>query len=284
MTELPPPCSLAAAMQQAQQLGLPRLEAQMLLLHALGRSNGDRAWLISHETDALSATQQTQLQGYWQRRLAGEPIAYITGSKAFYGLDLAITPAVLDPRDDSETLVDWALEVLRQPQNPSRTVLDLGTGSGALALALAAQVPQAQVHAVDASANALAVAQHNGQRLGLTVTWHLGNWLTPLTGLRFDLILSNPPYLAATDPHLPALRHEPLAALVAGADGLDDLRHIVQHAPQHLNRGGHLLLEHGYQQAAAVAQLLAAAGFQDIQHRQDLAGHQRCTGGVWLSD
>jgi release factor glutamine methyltransferase len=192
---------------------------------------------------------------------------------------LQVTQDTLVPRPDTETLVDWALDLL--PPETKSAVLDLGTGSGAIALALAHRRPQAQLHAVDASPAALAAAQANGQRLGLRVEWHLGSWLTPLAGRRFNLIVSNPPYIRDDDPHLPALRHEPRSALAAGPDGLADLRAIVAAAPAHLHHGAWLLLEHGWDQADAVAKLLIDAGFTLTQHRTDLAGYRRCTGGCW---
>jgi len=182
------------------------------------------------------------------------------------------------PRPDTETLVEWALQCLEGHAAPR--VLDLGTGSGAIALALQHARADARVDAVDASADALAVAQANARRLGLPVRFALANWLDGAdTG--YAVIASNPPYIAANDPHLPALRHEPVSALVAGADGLDDIRQIVRHAPTHLAEGGWLLLEHGHDQAAAVRQLLAERGFAEVQSRDDLAGIQRCSGGIW---
>jgi release factor glutamine methyltransferase len=213
-----------------------------------------------------------------RRRAAGEPVAYLTGRKEFYGLQLAIDARVLDPRPDTETLVDWALEVIAPLPAPS--VVDLGTGSGAIALALQHQRPTAQVLAVDASADALAVAQANAQRLALPVRFMQGRWLRGLDD-RFDAIVSNPPYIAATDPHLAALTHEPLQALASGPDGLDDIRTIVAQAPAHLIHGGWLLLEHGHDQAGAVGALLRAQGFAQVQSRNDLAGIARCTGGQW---
>ena len=205
-------------------------------------------------------------------------MAYLTGVKEFYGLPLHIDARVLDPRPDTETLVDWALEVLAPL--PAPRVLDLGTGSGAIALAVQHQRPQAQVSAVDASQDALAVAQTNATRLGLAVRFHQGHWLQGMAGT-FDAIVSNPPYIAAADPHLAALTHEPLQALASGADGLDDIRTIVAQAPAHLAPGGWLLLEHGWDQAGAVRTLLEAAGFGQVQSRKDLAGIGRCSGGQW---
>ncbi len=273
------PNTLAAALRQAQTSGLPRLEAQMLLLHSVGQDPQQRAWLIAHDDKPLSAEAQSRFATACQRRLSGEPVAYIVGEKAFYGLRLRISPAVLDPRDDSETLVDWALALLQDKS--SARVLDLGTGSGAIALAIAAHAPQAQVQAVDASAEALAVAQNNGRQLKLPVQWRLGHWFAPVAGQRFDVIVSNPPYIAEDDPHLPALAHEPRMALTAGADGLDDIRHIIAAAPAQLKAGGWLLLEHGHEQGPAVAALLQKQGFEAVQHRHDLAGIARCTGGQW---
>ena len=276
-TPSPTAATLDALLQEAHSAGLPRLEAQMLLLHSAGRPTQDRAWLLAHTDDHASSALAEHFLHLCQRRLVGEPVAYLTGRKAFYGLDLHINPAVLDPRDDTETLVDWALDIL--PLASAAQVLDLGTGSGAIALAIAAQRPAAQVCAVDASAAALAVAQRNAQQLRLPVVFFLGSWFAPLAQQQFDLIVSNPPYIAAADPHLQALRHEPLAALASGADGLDDIRHIIAQAPAHLRAGGHLLLEHGFDQGQAVAQMLAQAGFVQIKQRQDLSGHIRCTGG-----
>ncbi len=269
--------TLSDALRHWQAAGLPRLEAQMLLLHALGRATHERAWLLAHDADALPDPAAAQLQALAGRRLAGEPMAYLTGEKAFHGLTLQVDARVLDPRDDTETLVDWALALL--PTDAPRRVLDLGTGSGAIALAIAQQRPRAQVLAVDASADALEVAAGNARRLGLPVDLRHGDWFAPVAGERFDLVASNPPYIAEADPHLPALAHEPRGALVSGADGLDDLRTIVAQAAAHLAPGGWLLLEHGWDQAAAVRALLTAAGFAPVQSRRDLAGTERCSGG-----
>ena len=270
--------TLAQALAHARTLGLARIDAQLLLLHVLGRAGADRAWLLAHDTDAVEPAAHTQFIALCQRRAAGEPVAYLTGRKEFYGLALQVDARVLDPRPDTETLVDWALHVIAQL--PSPRIADLGTGSGAIALALQSQRPTAQVLAVDASEGALAVAQANAQRLGLPVRFQHGNWLAGVQG-PFDAIVSNPPYIAAHDPHLAALTHEPLQALASGADGLDDLRTLIAQAPARLAPGGWLLLEHGHDQASAVRALLQAQGFIKVQSRDDLAGIARCSGGQW---
>jgi len=273
----PGSATLASALRHAAGLGVARLDAQMLLLYALGRTPHDRAWLLAHDGNSMDAAAQTRFDAALQRRLRGEPLAYITGHQEFYDLDLQVDARVLCPRADTETLVDWALQLL----SPNAQVVDLGTGSGAIALAIQHQRPDVQMHARDLSADALAVAQANARRLGLEVAFSQGSWLEGVTGL-FDAIVSNPPYIAAADPHLAALTHEPLQALVSGADGLDDLRTIVGQAGARLKPGGWLLLEHGYDQANAVCELLRRAGFADVQSRQDLAGIARCSGGRWL--
>ena len=272
------PPTLAQALAQAHTLGLARIDAQLLLLHAVGRPDAGRAWLLAHDTDAMDEAVHAQFIALCQRRLAGEPVAYLTGRKEFYGLPLQVDARVLDPRPDTETLVDWALEVIAPLALPH--VVDLGTGSGAIALALQSQRTDAQVLAVDASTDALAVAQANAERLGLPVQFQPANWLAGVEGL-FDAIVSNPPYIPSADPHLAALTHEPLQALASGADGLEDIRTIVAQAPTHLRPGGWLLLEHGYDQAQAVQALLATHGFAQVQSRNDLAGIARCTGGQW---
>ncbi len=271
-----PPTTLAQVLHAAQAQGLERLDAQLLVLHAMGLSNHDRAWLLAHDTDPMPPAIQTALRVTVQRRLAGEPLAYITGHKEFFGLDLLVDARVLVPRPDTETLVEWALEVL--PTAPNLSVLDLGTGSGAIALALKATRPDLRLSAIDYSKEALAVARANAQRLQLDVQFQQGSWLDDVQG-RFQAIVSNPPYIAAQDQHLSALTHEPLQALASGPDGLDDIRRIISQAPGHLLLGGWLLLEHGFDQAAAVRDLLATAGFCDVQSRRDLSGIERCSGG-----
>ena len=272
--------TLRDALAQAQALGLERIDAQLLLLHILNRADAGRAWLLAHDTDTLAPSEQARFIALCQRRAAGEPVAYLRGMKEFYGLTLQVDARVLDPRPDTETLVDWALQLLAPL--PAPRVLDLGTGSGAIALALQHQRPDAQVSAVDASADALAVAQANAARLGLAVQFARGNWLRGVAG-QFDVIASNPPYIAAADPHLAARRREPLQAQASGADGLDDIRSIVAQAPSHLLPGGWLLLEHGWEQAEAVQALLRSAGFAEVQSRKDLAGIARCSGAQWPS-
>ena len=273
--------TVAQALKQAAQQGAARVDAQMLLLHVMAQPTHARAWLLTHDTDALSAAQQAQWANALAQRLQGLPVAYITGQKAFYGLDLAVDARVLDPRPDTETLVDWALELLPGNGDGLR-VADLGTGSGAIALALQSQRPAAEVWAVDASHDALAVAQANAAQLQLPVRFAHSHWLAALPG-QFDAIVTNPPYIRDDDPHMPALRHEPRQALTSGADGLDDIRHITATAPTRLKEGGWLLIEHGWDQAADVRALLAAAGFTQVQSRKDLAGIERASGGQWPS-
>jgi release factor glutamine methyltransferase len=268
--------NIAQALAHAKTLGLEHLEAQTLLLHALGRDLHDRAWLLLHDTDEPSWDRLEAFNALVQRRLQNEPIAYLTGSQDFHGLKLVVDPRVLVPRPDTETLVDWALSLgLEQAK-----VLDLGTGSGAIALALKHARPSWALSAVDASADALLVASANAQTLSLRVNFVHGNWFEALQA-RFDLIVSNPPYIAEGDPHLPALQAEPRQALVSGMDGLDDIRHIIEQAPHHLNAGAWLLLEHGFDQASAVQDLLRQTGFAQVQSRVDLAGIKRCSGGQW---
>ncbi|MGE0097066.1 MAG: peptide chain release factor N(5)-glutamine methyltransferase [Hydrogenophaga sp.] len=272
--------TLGDTLTQLQRDGLDRLDAQMLLLMALGRNPHDRAWLIAHDDDALPTEVEAALGALTRRRLRGEPMAYLRGEQEFFGLVLKVDARVLVPRADTETLVHWALEVADSVQRHAR-VLDLGTGSGAIALAIKAARPELAVAATDASDPALEVARANAQRLGLAITFGAGNWLAAVVGQSFDLIVSNPPYIAAEDQHLVALTHEPRAALSSGTDGLDDIRLLVTSAPQALVPGGWLLLEHGHDQASAVRSLLEAAGFAQVGSRTDLAGIERCSGGQW---
>jgi len=269
----------AQALREAAAAGIERLDAQLLLLHALARPATDRAWLLAHDDEEMRPQAVQAFQSCCERRAAGEPLAYIVGSKEFFGLELHVDARVLVPRPDTETVVEWSLEVIADSTKPR--VVDLGTGSGAIALAIAHRRHDAQVEGVDASADALAVASENARRLSLPVRFMQGHWLAGCRG-PYDLIVSNPPYVAEGDEHLPALRHEPMQALVAGADGLDDIRSIVVQAPRCLAPNGWLLLEHGWDQAAAVRELLLAAGFAAVVSRRDLAGIERCTGGRWL--
>lgn len=258
---------------------IDRADAEALLLHALRR---DRAWLFAHGRDAVDLAQAQAFAALVERRAAGEPVAYLTGRRGFWTLDLAVTPATLIPRPETELLVELALA--RVDDAPGRRIADLGTGSGAIALALARERPRAEVVATDASDAALAVARQNAAAHGLAhVAFAEGPWWAPLAGERFDLVASNPPYIAADDPHLAQgdLRFEPASALAAGADGLADIRRIVEDAPAHLLPGGWLLLEHGWDQGAAVAALLAARGFAHVQTMQDLEARDRVTLGRW---
>jgi len=274
------PVTLRDALRQTQALGLERLDAQMLLLLALEQDPNDRAWLLRHDQDTLPPALASRLEATVQRRLNGEPLAYIHGEKAFFGLTLKVDPRVLVPRPDTEALVEWSLEILSQSADQPRFI-DLGTGSGAIALAVKSQQPATQVTATDASADALAVASGNAERLGLVVTFKQGSWLQAVKGEHFQVIASNPPYIADGDHHLPALTHEPITALTAGADGLDDIRALVATAPESLEPGGWLLLEHGHDQAQAVRDLLSTQGFEQVGSRTDLAGIPRCSGGQW---
>jgi len=256
-----------------------RLEAQILLGKSLGGRS--RAWLIAHDRDPLTPPQAAAFQELLGRRLAGEPVAYILGEREFYGMTFKVTPAVLIPRPETELLVELALARLSK-DSPAR-VLDLGTGSGAVALSIAAQRPQAMVTAVDISPAALEVARENAQRLAISnVRFLQGAWFTALPPQdKFDLIVSNPPYIAAFDPHLAQgdVRFEPAGALASGTDGLDDIRTIVSDAPAYLVPGGWLLFEHGYDQAAACRALLEQAGYVAVANSTDLAGIERVTLG-----
>lgn len=276
------PTTLREALQQTQSLGLERLDAQMLLLLALGQNPNNRAWLLSHDQDPLFPDTATRLSELTRRRLNGEPMAYIQGEKAFFGLTLKVDARVLVPRPDTETLVEWALDALGTGSIEQPRFLDLGTGSGAIALAVKSGHPTALVTATDASGDALAVAQANARHLGLAVTFKQGAWLRAVAGERFHVIASNPPYIADGDCHLPALSHEPTAALTAGPDGMNDLRDLIASTPDALETNGWLLLEHGHDQAEAVRRLLSTRGFEHVSSRSDIAGIPRCSGGQWL--
>lgn len=269
--------TVSEALRLAQRLGVDRLDAQLLLAELLQR---DRAWLISHDDATLSNAQALRIGDQFRQRAAGVPFAYLVGRQDFHGLTLTVTPDTLIPRPDTETLVDWALELLAALPGTPR-VVDLGTGSGAIALAIKHRHPAAQVQAIDLSPGALAVARGNAERLGLDVAFHQGDWWQPLAGQRFELIVSNPPYIAGEDRHLPALRHEPLSALTPGGDGLSALQLLIEGAPDHLQPGGWLLLEHGFDQAEPVAAALRARGFIELALRRDLGGQPRVSGGRW---
>jgi len=268
--------TVGEALAAARTLGVDRLDAQLLLARALGVP---RTWVLAHADTALDAAARARFESDCARRAGGEPLAYLLGEKEFHGLRLVVDRRVLVPRPETETLVDWALDRLAE-LGAAPAVADLGTGSGAIALAVGHARPDARLCAVDASTDALAVARANGERLGITnVEWLHGDWWSALAGRRFDLALCNPPYVAGGDPHLAALRHEPALALTPGGDGLAALRAVVAGAPEHLAAGGWLLLEHGYDQAGPVTQLLLERGFDRVRTRSDLAGVARCTGG-----
>jgi len=262
------------ALRAAATAGVDRLDAQLLIAEVLGQS---RTWLFAHGDDPVPADRLARFQDWTARRAAGEPFAYLVGRKEFHGLLLDVSPAVLVPRPDTETLVTWALEHLRE--TPGARVVDLGTGSGAIALSLKNAEAGAHIAATDVSPDALAVARGNAERLGLDVEFLSGPWWAPLAGRRFHVVVSNPPYIAGDDHHLAALAHEPRLALTPEGDGLRSLREIIDGAPDHLEPGGWLLLEHGHDQAEAVAGLLADHGFVEVSTRLDLGGNARCTGG-----
>ncbi len=257
---------------------LPRLEAHLLWQRVLGVT---RAWLIAHDADPLDPARVAAYRALEARRAAGEPIAYILGHREFFGRDFQVTPAVLIPRPDTELLVECGLRAIRDVREPH--VLDLGTGSGIVAVTLALERPDARVRATDLSAEALDVARKNARDLGAKLLFSHGNWYdTELGSARFDLIVSNPPYIDAQDAHLGLgdLRFEPAGALTDGADGLQALRDIVQGAPDHLSPGGALCVEHGWDQAAAVRSLFLHRGFADVASERDLSGIERVTRGI----
>ena len=268
--------SIAAALASARQL-VPASEARLLLCHLIGRNT---AWIEAHRDDALSRRDAEAFAALVERRACGEPVAYLLGFREFYGREFSVTPDVLIPRPETELLVD----VVREKKvggSDTANILDLVTGSGCVAITLALEIPAARVAAADISPAALAVARANATLLGAEVRFVESDWLECFAGQRFDCIVGNPPYVAADDPHLAEgdLRFEPPSALACGADGLDAIRRIIGDAARHLEAGGWLLLEHGYDQAAVLRELLAAAGFADIEQHRDLAGIVRVSGG-----
>ncbi len=277
--------AIAAALVDARKK-LPASEARLLLGHVLQKPS---AWLLAHDDAALDAAALHAFNALVMRREAGEPIAYLLGHREFFGRDFVTAPGVLIPRPETELLVDIALKKLGVGDAAAKTetarnapqILDLGTGTGCIAITLALECPQARVTAVDASAAALAIAKENAQQLNATVRFLQSDWYSSVAGETFDLIVSNPPYIAAADAHLTQgdLRFEPPAALASGVEGLDAIRHIIATAPAHLSPQGQLWLEHGYDQAEAVRDLLIAAGFVAIEQHRDLAGIVRVSGG-----
>ena len=273
--------ALREATERLKSSDSPRLDAELLLAHVLQR---DRSYLSSHPEVRLDGTQSTHYAELTAARARGEPIAYLTGKREFWSLDLNVTADTLIPRPETELLVEQSLA--RIPLAADWDILDLGTGSGAIALALAKERPRCRIVATDLSARSLSVAESNATRLGLTnLEFIRGDWLTPLAARRFHLIVSNPPYMALSDPHLSQgdLRFEPKQALASGADGLDDIRRIVVGAPSHLHADGMLMLEHGYAQGPQVRGLLQTAGFDRVRSMRDLSGHERVSMGDWAN-
>ncbi|QWP78818.1 peptide chain release factor N(5)-glutamine methyltransferase [Lysobacter sp. K5869] len=271
------PAPRVDALLRAARARIEPAEAELLLAHALGRS---RSWLFAHDDHAVEAEARARFAELLERRAAGEPVAYLLGRRGFWRFDLRVSPATLIPRPETERLVELALE--RLPAQDAPRIADLGTGSGAIALALAAERPRARVLAVDLSADALDIARANAAELGLgNVEFRLGDWFAPLRGERFDLIASNPPYIEADDPHLAQgdLRFEPTSALASGADGLDAIRVIAREGLEHLNPGGWLLIEHGWEQGEAVRALLRAAGWVEVATELDWEQRDRVTLG-----
>jgi len=272
---MPEPITVRRVLAQA---GLAPIDAQVLLAFVLGRN---RAWLVAHATDALGAADADAFAKLARRRREGEPVAYLTGQREFFGLSLAVDPSVLIPRPETETLVECALRKL--PQQRASRVLDLGTGTGAIALAIAHARAEARVVAVDRSEAALTVARDNARRLALTTVELVhGNWFDAVPpGDRYDVIASNPPYVAAGDPHLAEgdVRFEPTSALIAGSDGLDALRVIIAAAGRYLSPEGWLVVEHGHDQAGPVRALFKDAGFVSLESHRDLCGIPRVAAG-----
>lgn len=277
-----PALTLGAWLAAQDQVSPSQADPYDLELAACQVLDLSRAQLITHPEQELDATLIRKLDRFAARLHAGEPLAYLFGSKAFWSLELQVSPEVLIPRPETELLVELALAKAQLNQNPRLTIVELGTGSGAISLALASELPETtNLIATDYSAEAIVTAQANAKRLGLRVTFVQADWLAPFTTsvASMDFLISNPPYIAANDPHLPALTFEPLSALVSGEDGLDDIRHICTQAATRLRPGGWLLLEHGYNQGPAVQQLLQHQGFEAISTEADLAGLDRVTLG-----
>ncbi len=268
---------LAAATLAASTSPTPRLDAEALVMQVCGLT---RAQLITRAEDVLAPEQESQLRVLLARRARGEPVAYLTGVREFWSLELQVTPAVLIPRPETELLVEQTLAHI--PVDAGLTVADLGTGSGAVALAIAHERPHVKVIATDISEAAIAVATRNAERLGIrNIEFRRGDWLAPLAGHRVDIIVSNPPYIAGNDPHLAGgdLCFEPRAALTPGPEGLEALRRLAPDAAAHLAPAGWLLVEHGYDQAAAVRAIFHEAGLHRVVTHQDLAGLDRVTAG-----
>jgi release factor glutamine methyltransferase len=258
-----------------------RRDTEILLCHCLGKP---RTWLYTWPEREVPAAQAQTFNAMLEQRRSGQPIAYLVGQREFWSLPLAVNKATLIPRPETETLVAWALEL---PLPAAAAVLDLGTGSGAIALAVASERPAWRVTAIDASAQALAVARANAASTGLErVVFMQSDWYAAVRGVRFDALLANPPYIADDDPHLAAgdLRFEPRSALVSTGGGLADLQHLVSGAPALLADHGWLLLEHGFEQGDAVRAMLQRSGFRQVSTRRDMAGQERVTGGCWHAD
>jgi len=286
-TSTPPPSTLATLLPKAtDRLGQAirlerreaRLEARVLTAHALGVS---RAWLIAHDQDALNPNQIDAMENLIARRERGEPVAYILGEKEFYGRMFRVTPDVLIPRPETELLLEAAFE--RLPKDQALDVLDIGAGSGCISITVALERPIWSVTAVDISYSTLCIARENAQRLGARVCILQSDLYDALGARRFDLILSNPPYITQDDPHLQQgdVRFEPMLALASGEDGLDALRRLIQAAPLHLCPDGWLMFEHGWNQADSARELMAQSGFMNVESLPDLAGHNRVTLGQW---
>ncbi|MFN3984742.1 MAG: peptide chain release factor N(5)-glutamine methyltransferase [Rhodocyclaceae bacterium] len=277
MTEVTMP-HIAGALKWARE-HIDAVDARVLLRHVL---QCPAARLVAHADERLDSADWLAYRALVERREAGEPVAYLTGTREFYGYPLMVTPAVLIPRPETELLIELALAHFGD--RAGVRVLDLGTGSGAVAISLARELQSADVVAVDRSREALLVAMANAARLGASVSFIVSDWFSALGGDRYHLIVGNPPYVAATDPHLAEgdVRFEPSTALVSGPEGLDDIEEIVAQAPHHLEPGGWLFLEHGYDQASRVRGLLTDAGFAAIASWRDLAGIERVSGGQWL--